>query len=170
MVSTQLQNLTDKLLEERFFAAAQPEAATEVLLVRSPSLTVDDPRFGEFVEEIAGHISSLEPVSMGNHYFLSGDEFLVSLDRHSTYLMFTLMPDRESYNEYSKARSEVRDSAAATAGAGEFQIYSFRLGKGSDSEIITLRSTGLAIESPEYRQMIEDLMIKTFEIRLYVTL
>ena len=77
------------LLEERLRG---PTPVGEVVIVQSPSLTVDDPQFRSRVESIHDLIIGLGPetVESGSHYYLSNEELLVSADRRTTLMSFIL--------------------------------------------------------------------------------
>lgn len=77
------------LLEDRLRG---PAPLTELVIVQSPSLTVDDPLFQAKVESIYDQITALGPdtVQSGSHYYLTGEELLVSADRRTTIMSFVL--------------------------------------------------------------------------------
>ncbi len=67
----------------------------EAVIVRSQTLTVDDPQFRAQVEEMYAGISRLGTAVVlgGTTYYASGDASLVSRDRHTTILPFTMAGD-----------------------------------------------------------------------------
>jgi RND superfamily putative drug exporter len=69
-----------------------PEKASEIVIVRSPDLTVDDPGFRSFVEQLYGDLMALSPqvIEGGTNVYQSGDPALVSADRHITILPLTI--------------------------------------------------------------------------------
>ena len=77
------------LLEDRLRG---PKPVTELVIVQSPTLTVDDPEFQEMVESLHDEIMALGPdkVELGVHYYLSNDPISVSPDRKTTILAFVL--------------------------------------------------------------------------------
>ena len=81
----------DDLLEDRFRG---PKGTSEVVIVQSESMTVDDPAFQVFVETVFGEIVSLGPevIKKGTltNYYLRRDPFLVSEDRGTTIIPFTM--------------------------------------------------------------------------------
>ena len=82
----------DELLRERL---GEANATTgEIVVVRSTTLTVDDPTYRAHVEELYGDLTALgdEVVAGGTHYYLTGDESLVSADRFTT-LIPLVIPD-----------------------------------------------------------------------------
>jgi RND superfamily putative drug exporter len=91
----------------------------EMVIVRSGSLTVDDPAYQSYVERLFGDLMALgdEVVAGGVHYYLTGDESLVSADRHAT-LMPLVMP--QSANGEIKQVHQVVDQ---TSGSGSFQVF-----------------------------------------------
>jgi RND superfamily putative drug exporter len=77
------------LLEERLRG---PEPVSELVLVQSESLTVDDAQFQARVESLYDQVIGLGPdiVESGSHYYLTGEELLVSPSRRTTIMSFTL--------------------------------------------------------------------------------
>ena len=77
------------LLEDRLRG---PKPVTELVIVQSPTLTVDDPEFQEMVESLHDEIMALGPdtVELGVHYYLTNDPISVSPDRKTTILAFVL--------------------------------------------------------------------------------
>lgn len=109
----------DTLLEERLRG---PRAITEIILVRSETLTVDDAAFRTKVEEVFGRIEDLGPevTSGGASFYLTGDPSLVSEDRHTTIMPFTMT------GEFTDAEGNVEgmfDVVAELDGAGGFDIF-----------------------------------------------
>ena len=90
------------LLEERLRG---PKPLTELVLVQSPSLTVDDARFQARVESLHDQITALGPdtVESGSHYYLTNESLLVSPDRRTTIMSFVLA------GEYKEATENVED-------------------------------------------------------------
>ncbi len=70
------------------------DTVDEVAIVRSTTMTVDDPAFQEQVERLYADITALgaDVVAGGTHYYLTGDESLVSADRRTT-LIPLVIPD-----------------------------------------------------------------------------
>jgi RND superfamily putative drug exporter len=60
----------------------------EMVIVRSATLTVDDPAYRSHVEQVFNDLIALgdEVVVGGVHYYMTGDESLVSPDRHTTLI------------------------------------------------------------------------------------
>ena len=79
----------DKLLEERL---NRPHKVNEVVIVQSNELTVDDKLFRERVEEVYTRIMALGPdkIESGVHYYITGDDSMVSDDRRTTMLPLTM--------------------------------------------------------------------------------
>ncbi len=63
----------DALLSERL---GETGTTNEIVIVRSSSLTVDDPAYRGYVEELYGDLTALGDgvVAGGTHYYLTGDE------------------------------------------------------------------------------------------------
>ena len=79
------------LLEERL----GHRDVTEIVVIQSESLTVDDPAFQQRVQEVFGAIVALGPevVSGSVNYYLTGDESLVSVDRGATIMPVIMAGD-----------------------------------------------------------------------------
>ena len=73
------------LLENRLGTS---EGITEIVIIQSATLTVDDPEFQEKVESVFAALVSLGPeiVAGGLNYYLTGDESLVAADRTVTIM------------------------------------------------------------------------------------
>jgi RND superfamily putative drug exporter len=73
----------------------------EVVIVRSSTLTVDDPAFRERVERVRESIAALgeDKVLSAASYYQTGDESLVSPDRHTTLIPFTMAGDELDADE-----------------------------------------------------------------------
>lgn len=79
------------LLEERILGQSP---AAETIVIRSPSLTVDDPEFRAFVEELTAEIRTLDQaVASVTNVYETGEQGFVSADRHTTILPATLVGD-----------------------------------------------------------------------------
>lgn len=90
------------LLEERLRG---PRPISELVLVQSGSLTVDDPQFQAKVESIHDQVLALGPgiVESGSHYYLTNESLLVSADRRTTIMSFVLA------GEYKEATEDVEE-------------------------------------------------------------
>ena len=75
-----------ELLETRLRGG--PEPITEIVIVQSDTLTVDDAAFRETVESVFAGIAALGPdvVTIAQHYYQAGDESLVSQNRQTTII------------------------------------------------------------------------------------
>jgi len=93
-----------------------PEHDTEVVIVRSPTATVDDATFEAYVGRVAAALRGLggDVLDVGSFYE-SGDESLVSADRHTTLVLTTLDAGRF---DASEAATEVRDVLEANPEEG----------------------------------------------------
>ena len=80
----------DNLLQERL--GESTNTIDEMVIVRSNTLTVDDPGYRSYVEELYGDLTALgdEVVAGGTHYYLTGDESWVSADRRTTLIPLTM--------------------------------------------------------------------------------
>ena len=106
------------LLEDRLRG---PEPITEIVIVQSDSLTVDDPAFKTKVETVFGQIIALGPeaVTAGLNYYLTGDERQVSPDRRTTLMPFRLAGD---LNEAEGHAEHILDIVEAADGVDGFRV------------------------------------------------
>ena len=106
----------DNLLHERL--GESNNTIDETAILRSTTLTVDDPAYRSYVEELYRELSALgdDVIAGGTHYYLTGDESLVSADRRTT-LMPLVMP------EGAKERiDQVHRIVDKVDGDGPFQV------------------------------------------------
>ena len=87
----------------------------EVVIVESADLTVDAPEFQEFVEELTGKLADLKagvirPATLTN-YFQTEAPFLVSEDRRTTLITFTMFGDFDDASEGIEEVAVVVDKA-----------------------------------------------------------
>lgn len=110
------------LLEERLRG---PLRITEMLIVRSDDLTVDDPAFQEQVSGLTLSVVGLgsEIVQIAVNYYMLGDESMVSADRHTTNIPVVVAGD---VNQVVENIDTVREAAQPT-GAG-FETFLVGLG------------------------------------------
>ena len=84
--------IADELIEDRFLGG--PKGTSEVVIVQSQVMTVDDPAYQEFVEGIFGKLVALGPDVIRQetlvNYYQGQAPFLVSEDRQTTILPFTM--------------------------------------------------------------------------------
>ncbi len=107
-----------ELLEDRLRG---PEPITEIVIVQSENLTVDDPAFKAKVETVFGQIIALGPdaVTAGLNYYLTGDERQVSPDRRTTLMPFRLAGD---LNEAEGHAEYILDIVEAADGVDGFRV------------------------------------------------
>jgi RND superfamily putative drug exporter len=104
------------LMNERL--GTDPNELDEMIIVRSDTLTVDDPAFAERVNSVYNDLMAMGPdvVMGGITYYMVQDPSLVSTDHHST-----LIPFKMTLDNYEK----VSDIYVMTDkyNGGDFQIY-----------------------------------------------
>jgi RND superfamily putative drug exporter len=153
------------LLNDRLYVVGRE--STEVVLVRSQHRTVDDPAFKEYVEGFFEEFIALGPeiIAGGTHFYQTGDEGMVSLDRRTVAMVLTVVASHENWDKYFDVyREQGEDQWLSPPGAskseeheGDFRVHSFNIG---GSEVVTIRSSHLTVEDPEYRQFVEDLFFE----------
>jgi len=69
-----------------------PQRDNEIVIVQSQRATVDDPAFRAVVEDLYAKITALGPniIAEGHTFYQTGDESLVSSDRHITIIAFAM--------------------------------------------------------------------------------
>ena len=114
------------LLEDRLRG---PEPLSELVIVQSPSLTVDAPAFRAKVESVHAQITALGPdtVQSGLHYYLTDNPLLVSADRRTTIMSFVLAGD------FKEATDNVEDVIRVVRGANSTD--DFRVLIGGDASV-----------------------------------
>ena len=106
------------MLEDRLRG---PKPLSELVIVQSPSLTVDDPEFRSKVESVHARIVALGPdfVLGGQHYYLDNDEIRVSQDRRTTLMNFVLAGD---FKEATENVGEVIHAVEEADGSDDFRV------------------------------------------------
>ncbi len=104
------------LLEQRLTG---PEKATELVIVQSSALTVRDPAFKQFVQDLYGRIGSLgkSVVAGGTTFYQTGDKGLVSKDGRATLIPITMSG---SLNTAQDNVPKLNDIVAQADGQGGF--------------------------------------------------
>ncbi len=110
--------VAEKLLEDRL---SGPRKSNEIVIFRSDTLTVDDLVFRQKVEDTFTSIAALgkKIVEGGVHYYLTGDESLVSADRHTTILPLVMAGDVATAG---KNISKVHDLVSAANNQSDFEV------------------------------------------------
>lgn len=109
----------DDLLKERLRG---PKHAAEVVVVRSDTLTVDDPAFHDRVEGLYGALIALGPnvVAGGTHYYQNRDESLVSTNRRTAIIPFSMAGDFD--DAVRSMEDTVLDLVRAANGKDGFKV------------------------------------------------
>ena len=102
----------------------QPPAVDEIVVVRSESLTVDDPAFRAFVERLLADERVRQAVFRATSYYETRDRALVSADRHALQIPLLMGADPEDGIEDVIAAAERADADPrfAVAITGEFTL------------------------------------------------
>ena len=105
----------DNLLHERL--GESNNTLNEMVIVRSATLTVDDPAYQSYVEDLYEELVSLgdEVIVGGAHYYLTGDESLVSADRRTTLMPLVMPEDAIDATEKVEQVFQVVDEASEDA-------------------------------------------------------
>ncbi len=128
------------LLEQRFPERDVTPQPNETIIVRSDSLTVDDPAFRLFLESLHARLLSLGPdvIQGGVHYYLTRDPSLVSADRHTTILPLIV---NEPNDNIGRVQQAIHNSPTDPA----FQVYT--VGSASfDKEFLETAEKDLSAE------------------------
>jgi putative drug exporter of the RND superfamily len=139
----------EALLAEHFPDRAGLGAAGEVLVLRSRTLTVDDPAFAEQAMALGQRLSERAPdiLAGGTSYFLTGDESLVSTDRRATVMPLLV---RDPMAQVERLRQIVREAAAE-----------------GPLEVLLIGSASLALD---YKQLAEEDLRTELRVGLPVAL
>ncbi|MCH8109118.1 MAG: MMPL family transporter, partial [Chloroflexi bacterium] len=138
----------DTLLEERLRG---PKKANEIVVVRSDTLTVDDPAFRAQVEGLYDEFNALgtDVIATGTHYYQNGDESLVSANRQTTILPITMagMIDDAITNI-----EQVLDIAHEADGRDGFDVLvtgeatvAFETNKAAESDLLKGEAIGIPV-------------------------
>ena len=107
----------DDLLEERL---RSPTGTNEVVIIQSDTFDIDDAEFERFVTDLSGKIAELGPdiirVDTLANFYQGRNGFLVSEDRHTTIIPFTMAGD---FDDASDTIEEVVDGAK---GDSDFKV------------------------------------------------
>jgi RND superfamily putative drug exporter len=108
------------LLEDRLRG---PTGTNEVVVVQSGASTVDEPAFQRVVSSLTDAIAALGPeyvrLETLANYYGTGAEFLVSQDRHTTIIPFTMAGDFDDASEHIK---RVVEAVGAARPQGDFKV------------------------------------------------
>lgn len=145
--------LADDLLEERLTGPS--EGIDEFVIVRSASLTVDDPAFRARVESLFAEISTAgekvvndAPVLAGAvNFYLTEDESLVSADRHTTLMLLTLAGELDDVIDTLPPIQEIVEDADRVDGFDTIMVGMASIGTKqneiAENDLITGEGIGL---------------------------
>src|SRR5271169_818917 len=107
------------LINDRLGQANTPTTEDETVIVKSATLTVDDPAFRSAVEGLYQNLVGLGTgiVESGTDYYASNASSLVSADRHSTIIFLVMIDKAENYVNQVYALGD------KLAQGGQFQVY-----------------------------------------------
>ena len=108
------------LLEDRLRG---PTGTNEIVVVQSETVTVDDPAFSQVVTSLTDDIAALgdehiRPATLAN-YYRTGAEALVSEDRRTTNIPFTMAGD---FDDASDHIEDVVEVVREAQGQGDFKV------------------------------------------------
>ena len=108
----------DRLVEERL---SGPPKLSDIVIIRSDTLTVDDDTFRQEVESVFGIIVGFgdQVIASAVHNYILPDESLVSADRHTTIIPFTFAGDIRTAGDNIV---EVRDAVLAADDQPDIEI------------------------------------------------
>ena len=108
--------LVDTLISDRLGASTH---INEMIILRSSTLTVDDAEYRRQVDELTAGLMSLgSDIVIGSaNYYMTGDETMVSPDRHST-LISLVMP-----RGADKDIEQVYEVAGGIAAQGTLEVF-----------------------------------------------
>ena len=108
----------DRLVEERL---SGPPKLSDIVIVRSDTLTVDDNAFRQEVETIHRTVVGFgdQVIESATHHYVLADESLVSADRHTTIIPFTFAIDVATAGDNV---ADVRDAVVAASSDERFEV------------------------------------------------
>ncbi len=102
---------------------AEPVSTNEVVIVQSETLTVDDPAFEQFVQEVHGELVALGSGIIRQdtliNYFDTRAPFLVSADRGTTIIPFIMAGD---FDDATTNIADVIKVVEEASGTSEFRV------------------------------------------------
>ena len=105
------------LIEEKLTG---PKGTNEVVIIQSQELTVDDPEFQQIVNAIHVDVAALGPEITRQetllNYFQTPAEFLVSQDRRTMIMPFTMAGDIDDASDHIEGVADVVDGFKGTPG------------------------------------------------------
>ena len=107
--------------EDRLLAAFPSDprrAVTDLVVVRSDSLTVDQPRFRAFVAELGREGRDTGAVAGARTFYATGDRSLVSADRHATLIPLFIDDEDRAADVIEVVERADEDAAFAVAITG----------------------------------------------------
>ncbi len=124
-----------ELMNERL-GIAEYEDLDEMIIVRSSTMTVDDAAYRSHVESIYADVMALGPdvVFGGATYYMTQDPTMVSPDRHSTIIAFTMPMDADEKMDRVYAVGDTyitEDFEIFHTGSASFMADSMKLGEDS---------------------------------------
>jgi RND superfamily putative drug exporter len=136
-VLTQEQSITsspesvraEQLLRQSGIPGREQRPATELVIVRSQSLTTDDPAFQDFAAALLSDIRGLTDVQNATSYFETNAPTMASQDGHTVLLPVTLVG---SFHDADQHVTELIDLVRARNGSDGFEVLTY--GQGSISE------------------------------------
>jgi len=123
------------IMNERL-GISEYEDLDETIIIRSTTLTVDDAEFQGHVEQLYNDMMALGPdvFISGFTYYMTQEPSMVSADRHSTFISFTMPMDADEKMEevYELGDSYATDSFEIFyTGSASFMADSMELGESS---------------------------------------
>jgi RND superfamily putative drug exporter len=103
---------------ERSFPPEPGRFVTDLAVVRSENLTVDDPRFRGFVEGLVDDARASEAVAEIRTYYETQDRSLVSADRHATLVPLNIISEEAAGAVIETVEQADKDEAFAVTVAG----------------------------------------------------
>lgn len=140
--STQARDLIQERLGE------EGDVTGEIIVVTSPSFTVDDPAFQGFVEHLYDNVVALDErfVIRGTHYWIDGDESLVSDDRRTTIVPLGLSEEAaesiERVHALVQSATESADFDVLITGEATLDLEITRV---AESDLAKGESIGIAL-------------------------
>lgn len=136
----------DNLLDERLGNANT--TIGEIAVVRSETLTVDDPAYRTYVEQLTADLLTLgnEVIAGATNYYRSGDESLVSADRRTTLIPLTVPDDaKDQIDQVHRVIDRVNQSGAFHALVTGEATLDAEIAEVAERDLATGEGIGLSV-------------------------
>jgi uncharacterized membrane protein YdfJ with MMPL/SSD domain len=127
-LSNDPQSTTAEELIEQAFPPDPSRLVTDLAVVRSEELTVNDPRFRGFVDGLVDDARASEAIAGARTYYDTGDRSLVSDDRHATLIPLNIVSEDAAGDVIAAVeRADQNPEFAVTVAGNQVLDHDFNL-------------------------------------------